>query len=264
MRPLPLALVLMLAPLAGCAVIYPEVGTRTHPIPAGQAIEPQPPANLKWVRFVSATLPEHTRDGRPWQADGTASPYARLLINGKEALKTPVESGTLTPTWPNGPKGNFKITPEDHLRIELFNADPVVDKPVIVRELGVPPEEQLQEKVIRIEEDTGARLILAFEPAHALAGLGLWFELRERGCSITRTLSSSPAERAGLLAGDDVIKIGIKEVKNMTSQEVQSAFSAVPLHGLQLVVKHTYGTVLEVVVKEGPIFAHFDQFGNID
>jgi hypothetical protein len=258
------ALVLPLALLAGCAAIYPELETRTHPIPPGQSVDPPPPANLKWVRFVSGLLPDHTRDGRPWQPDGQATPYARLWINGKEALKTPVEHGTLAPTWPDGPKGNFRINPEDHLRIELWNLDPVVDKPVIIRELGVPPEERLQDKVIRIEEDTGARIILAFEPAHALGGLGLWYELRERGCAITRILYDSPAERAGLKPADDVIKIGTKEVKFMSPQEVQSAFSAVPVHGLALVVKHPDGTVLDVVVKEGPIFGHFDQVGNLE
>ena len=121
-------------------------------------------------------------------------------------MKTPIEKGTLEPTWPDGPKGNLTISADSHLRIELWTADPVVDKPVIIRELGVPPEERLLDKLIRVEEDTGARIILAFEPAHAIAGLGLWYELRERACAITRLLSDSPASRAGLARGDEVIR----------------------------------------------------------
>ena len=259
-----LALALVLPFFAGCAVIYPEIGTRTRNVIAGQPVEPPPPPDLKWVHFVSAVIPERTRDGRPWQKDGLATTYAKLLINGKEALKTPVESGTLTPTWPTGPKGNFRIAREDHLEIELWTADPVVDKPIIIRELGVPSDDQLDEKVIRVEEDTGASLILAFEPAHAVEGLGLWFELRERGCAITRILKSSPAERAGVGRGDEVLKIGIHNVKDMTPAEVQSAFSAVPVHGLPIVVKHPNGTLLDIVLKEGPIYAHFDEFGSVD
>ena len=60
-----------------------ELETRTHPIPPGQAIDPPPPADLKWVRFVSGLLPDKTRDGRDWQQDGKASPYAKLWVTAE-------------------------------------------------------------------------------------------------------------------------------------------------------------------------------------
>jgi len=52
--------------LAGCPAVYPELGTRMRPMPAGIALDPPPPGDLRWVRIVSASVPARTRDGRSW------------------------------------------------------------------------------------------------------------------------------------------------------------------------------------------------------
>lgn len=251
--------------LVGCAAIYPEIGTRTRAVPAGQPLDPASPADLRWVRFVSGHVPELTRDGRPWQTNGKgADPYARFLVNGRELIKTPVEANTLSPTWPNGPKGNFRIGPNDRMRVELWDSNAIHDKPIAMRDIGRPTEEQILEKQIRIDFDDGAGLVLAFEPAHAVSGLGLWFSLRTGGCSVTRTLEASPAHREGLLVGDEILKIGIREVKAMTAEEVKSVLYAVPLAGIVLAVKHPNGTVADVALKEGPIYPTFAEYGEIE
>src|SRR4051812_45930067 len=96
--------------LAGCPAVFPELGTRTRSIPPGQPLDPPPPAELRWLRVLSARVPDKTRGGRPWQTNGKAAdPYAKVFVNDKEVFRTPVQSNTLEPTWPNGPKGNFKI-----------------------------------------------------------------------------------------------------------------------------------------------------------
>jgi hypothetical protein len=260
-----LALLLPAFALAGCPAVYPELGTRTRAIPAGLPLDPGPPADLRWVRFVSARVPERTRDGRAWAQNGKfADPYAKLFVNGAELFRTPVQSNTLTPTWPNGPKGNVKIGPDDKLRVELWDSNPINDKPIEVKDIGRTTEEHLLEKQIRVGFDDGGEIVIAFEPAHALSGLGLWFELRTESCAITRMLEGSPAARAGLQPGDEVLKIGTRETKGMTADEMKSAFNAVPLEGLSLSIKHPNGTVLEVLLKEGPIYPMYAQFGSVE
>jgi hypothetical protein len=262
------AFVALAVALAGCAAVYPELGTRTRPAMAGRPLDPPPPADLHWIKFVSARIPERTRDGRPWQASGKASAYAKLVVNGAELVRTASEADTLTPTWPGGPHGNFKIGPADRLRVELWVNDPVADKPVGLRELGPAGDVKAAEGRIHVEMEEGAagsaEVELAYEPAHALSGLGLWYELRSAGCAVTRMLEQSPAERAGLLAGDEVVRIGGREATAMSPDEIKSAFNAVPLAGLALVVKHATGTVAEVTLKEGPIYPTFAQFGPVD
>jgi hypothetical protein len=256
----------LVACLLGCAAVYPELGTRTRAIAAGVQLDPAPPADVRWMKFVSGRVPEKTRDGRKWQSSGDqADSYAKLLVNGKELIRTPVHSNTLSPTWPNGPKGNFKIGPDDRLRVELWDSNPLNDKPIGVRDVGRTTDDHLMEKRIRVEFDSGAEVVLAFEPAHAVMGLGLWYELRTGGCGVTRMLDGSPAQRAGLQPGDDVVKIAGKATSALTSDEVKSMFNAVPLEGLTLVVKHPDGTVMNnILVKEGPIYPLFSQFGPID
>jgi hypothetical protein len=260
---------LLAVALAGCPAVYPELGTRTHTIPLGQPLEPPPPPELRWIKFVSARVPEHTRDGRPWQGNGKASPYAKLLVNSVELVHTSPQSDTLAPTWPGAPHGNFKILPGDRLRVELWESSAVDDKPIGARELGPAGDLQALDGRVHVDFEEGTAssgdVVFAFEPAHAVSGLGLWYELRSAGCNVTRLLEGSPAERAGIVAGDEVVRIGAREAKSMSPEELKSAFNAVPMDGLKLLVRHAQAdTTVELVLKEGPIYPTFTQFGAVD
>lgn len=251
--------------LPGCPALYPELATRTRTIPPGQPLDPPPPEELRWIRILSARVPDHTRGGTPWQADGKASPYAKLLVNGVELLKTNVERNTLTPTWPDSPHGNFRIAPTDRLRVELWNADPINDKPIGQRELGEVADLHNFDGQIHAEIEEGqCEVVIACEPAHAVNGLGLWYELRSSGAAVTRLLEGSPAERAGLLPGDELLKIGTRQTNAMSPDELKSTINAVPLEGIRVVIKHAAGAVTEVLLKEGPIYPTFAQFGAVE
>lgn len=265
MKARPTAILLLLATaLAGCPALYPELSTRTRPVVSGQVLDPGPPAELRWMRFLSARVPERTRDGRPWGPSGKPSPYAKLLRNGKEVFRTQTESNTFEPTWPQGPRGNFPVMGADRLRVELWSSAALNDKPIAGRDIGSPGDQEALDKEIRVVFDDGAEVVLAFEPAHAVVGLGLWYELRTAGCAVTRLLQGSPAERAELKPGDEVLKIGGHDVKVMRPEEIKSAFNAVPLEGLLLSIKHANGVVADVTLKEGPIYPTYEQYGNVD
>lgn len=260
------ALLVALGLTTGCPAVYPELPTRMRKVTADQALDPPPPANMYWMRILSARIPERTKGGKTWdEAFGKKpDPYAKLFINDKEVIKTSPESNSLEPTWPSGPKGNFRLDPGDRLRVEIWDSNPLNDKPIMVRDLGHPDEDARLSKRIRADYDVGGEVVIALEPARAMLGLGLWYELRTEACFITRMLEGSPAERAGLLPGDQVLQINGKEVKTMSADDVRSAFNAVPKSGLNLMLKHPDGTLLNVTVKEGAIYPPFEQFGPID
>lgn len=255
-----------LLPQAGCPAVYPELGTGVHKAPPERVLDPPPPEDLRWVRIVSARIPERARDGRTWgQAFGSLpDPYAKLIVDDKELIRTPAQSDTLAPTWPSGPRGNFRIGREARLRIEVWDNNPINDRPIGVRDIGRVSDEQRTSKEIRVELDGGAEVVIAWEPAHAMLGLGLWYELRSESVYVTRMLEQSPAERAGLIRGDQVVQIGGRPVELMTEGEVRSAFGSVPVSGIPLLVKHPDGATLTVTLKEGPIYPTFAQFGAID
>ncbi|HVY47483.1 MAG TPA: PDZ domain-containing protein [Minicystis sp.] len=259
-------LALALAAGFGCVAVYPEVGTQLHSAVQGQRLDPPPPDDLRWVKFVSARVPEKTRDGRPWHTafGKLPDPYAKLFVNGTELVRSPVQTETLTPTWPNGPHGNFKIGDGDKVRVELWDANPINDQPIGVREFGRITRENLEDRKIDVELEGGAEIRIALEPAHAMSGLGLWYELRTTSVFITRMLDDSPAKRAGILPGDEVVALAGKPVKSLNADEVRSLFNAVPFDGLALGLRHASGARLDVKLKEGPIYPPFDQFGSVD
>jgi hypothetical protein len=251
--------------LTACPAVYPELGTRTHAIPSGRQLDPPPPNDVRWLKVASAVVPEKTRDGRPWAANGKSDPYAKLFANGKELFRTPVQSNTLAPTWPDGPKGNFKVGSEDKLRVEIWDSNPLNDKPICVQDIGHVGEDALMERRIRVTCEGGGDVVILYEQAHAVQGAGLWYELRADAAGVTRMLDDSPAQRAGLEPGDDLLEIGGRKVNTMTADEVKSAMNAIPFAGLPLLVKHAKdGAVLTLKLKEGPIYPLYDQFGSVE
>lgn len=251
--------------LSGCVAVYPEIGTSIHKVTGEQALDPPPPNDLRWVRFKSAQITNSMRDGRTWkQALGKLpDPYAKLFLNGNEIIKTNPQKETLEPTWESSPRGNFRITSSDKLRVELWDANAVNDTPIGVKDFKAT-DDFVSGNQIRLDIAGAGEVVLAFEPAHAMFGLGLWYELRTDTCFITRMLEGSPAERAGVAPGDEVIEIGGKKVQGMSANQVRSAFGSIPLDGLAVVVKHADGATLTATLREGPIYPPYDQFGQVD
>jgi hypothetical protein len=245
--------------LIGCPAVYPELATSTRPVMPGTTVTPAPPADLYWVRFTSASIPATTRGGRSWRsAPGSRpDPYAKLLVNGKELFRTPVQSGALEPTWPTGPRGNFRIEREDRLRIELWDDNVLSDGPIGVRDVGRISEELRTSRRLRASLDGGAEVELAIEPAHAVMGLGLWYELRTEAVFVTRLLTESPASRAGVERGDEVVRLGARDVRALDADEVRSLFNAVPMDGLPLLLRAPGGATKTVTLRVGPIYPLF-------
>jgi hypothetical protein len=252
--------------LAGCPAVFPELGTRTRALPAGQPLDPPPPEGIRWIRVLSARVPEKTRGGRPWQANGKlADPYTKIFINDKEVFRTAVQPNTLEPTWPNGPSGNFKFGRADRLGVELWDSNAINDQPICVKDVGRIDDEQRMDKQVRARcEDLGAEVMVAFEEAHAVIGAGLWYELRTETCFVTRMLQGSPAERVGIRPGDEIVDIRGRNVRSMTYDEIRSEFNAISINGLPLLVKHTGGSTESVTLKEGPIYPLYEQFGPVN
>lgn len=250
----------------GCPAVFPEVGTRLKVAPKDAILEPGPPETLVWIRFIGARVPEKTRDGRKWdQVLGSLpDPYAKLLVNGAELLRTTVQSDTLTPEWSDAPRGNFEIPRDAKLRVELWDSSPINDAPIGIKDFRQPLSEQLDDGKLRLELTGGGEVTIAFEPAHPMFGLGFWFELRNDSSFITRFVEGSPAERAGLKAGDEILSIGGRKVSGMKPDEVRSLLNSAPVSGLDLEVKRTDGTTVTLNVKEGPIYPTYKEFGKID
>jgi hypothetical protein len=251
--------------LAACAAVYPELQTPVRSA-EGRQVEAAP-SGLRWIAFKGATVPSETRDGRKWGGDlGKAAPdpYAVLYLNGKRLLKTPAQGGTLTPTWPDGPAGNFRIQKGDRFRVELWDSSALNDHPIGFKDVGSFDASVDENGEADIECDSGAHVRIAFEPAHPRVGLGFYYELRIGEVFVTRVYEESPAGRAGIKPGDQILALGDKAVSSLNSGEIQTILNMPQTTGLAARVRHKGdGQEVTVALKEGAIFPLFSELGTL-
>lgn len=245
--------------LSGCAAVFPEVSTRFDKAPETGALDPPPPGDRHFVRVIKGRVPARTRDGRTWdQAFGSLpDPYVKVLVNGKQILKTSTASDTLEPDWSSSPGGNFVLSPGDKVEVQIWDSNPLNDGIIGKKDLRLEREMFGGETDLELSGECG--ITIEIQPAKAIWGAGFWYELRRGGARITRMLDESPATRAGLQKGDEIIELGGKPIEALSTDEVRSVLGAIPTEGVPMSVKHKDGSTLKLTVKEGPIYPLFSK-----
>jgi hypothetical protein len=250
---------------ASCSAVYPEVSAPVRVAPAGRELAPPPPEDLLFITFKSAEIPERTRDGRKWDSIGGSlpDPFAKLFINDKVLITTPVHSNTLKPTWPEQKRANYRIAKGSRAKLELWNSNELTNHPICIKRL-----EDLHDAAtngqLDVMCDSGARLTLTVERAHARMGLGLYYELRTEAVFVTRVIGESPAAREGLSRGDEILRIQGKEVKTMDEGEAKSLINTHAAGGVLLTIRRADGSVKDVTIKDGPMYPLVDENIKVD
>jgi hypothetical protein len=248
---------LLAAVSLGCAAVFPEVSTPLRAPPAGYSLEPAPPADVVYVHFEGAVIPKKTRDGRRWDSVGgeAPDPYAKLLVNGKEVIVTPIQSDTVTPTWPDQERANYRIRPTDVVVVQLWDSNPLNNHPIcsqkIVDFVGAATSDQ---PTLEVNCDNGGRVVLVVRPARGKLGLGFFYEVGANAAHVTRVLESSPAGRAGLAVGDELVRVQGVDVRTMEDGRLKSLINSHATLGLELVLKSSSGKEKRVTLREGAVY----------
>ncbi|HEX3774166.1 MAG TPA: PDZ domain-containing protein [Polyangiaceae bacterium] len=256
-----LAFLVGVALTAGCGAVYPEIATPVHPAGTRQ-LNPPPPEDIVFLKFAGAQIPTRTRDGRQWDSVGGSAPdpFAKLIIDDKEILITPVQANTLTPTWPDQKVGNYRLPRNLPTRVELWDSNPIDNHPICLESINDILGEASTEKDVEIDCDSGASITLTVQPAHAKFGIGLYYELETYDIFVTRVVGESPAARAGLKRGDQIQKIQGKAVKEMDEESARSLINSNTSTGVTLTIKHAQGgAVDDVTLKDGPMYPTIDE-----
>jgi len=241
--------------VTACGAVYPEVTTPVRSVPPGKQVEPEPPGNLLYIVFDKVIIPKQTRDGRKWDAVGGAAPdpFAKVLVNGEEIIKTPTESDTMHPTWPTQVRANYRIEPGAKVVVEVWDSNPIHNDPICVISV-----DSIHDKASDVASEllcnSGARVQLRIETAHPKVGLGLSYELQSQAVKITRVIEHSPASRAGLSAGVEILSIQGKKVAELDADQIRSLINANGQTGLQLDIKLPDGTSKTVELKEAAMY----------
>ena len=245
---------------SACGAVYPEIST---PVRAAgtRTLDPPPPEDLVYLKFAGAHIPTHTRDGRQWDSVGGSAPdpFAKLMIGDKEILATPVQANTLAPTWPDQKVGNYRIPQGVPARVELWDSNAINNHPICVESIGNLLAETSEEQNLDLRCDSGATIQIVVQPAHAKFGLGLYYELGSDDIHVTRVIGESPAARAKLALGDQLLRIQTRDVKGMDAETARSLINANVSTGVTFLVKHVNGSQEEVTVKDGPIYPTIDE-----
>jgi len=243
-----------------CGAVFPEVTPPVKAPPPGRELEPPPPKDVVFIAFAGAEIPEKTRDGRQWDSIGGSAPdpFAKVLVNDVEILRTPIQSNTLKPTWPDQKRANYRIPGGAHVKIELWDSNPINNHPICGKVMHDFAQQAAAEPIV-VDCESGAHIQLRVEPAHARWGLGFSYELRTGGAAITRVLAESPAAREKLAAGDEILEIGGKKVAKMEEGEVQSLINANGQVGVDLLLRGANHDERRVKIKEGVIYPTVDE-----
>lgn len=260
------SLLLAALALAGCGAVYPQLGTPVRNPPPHVTLTPPPPEDLLFLKFGGAVIPARTRDGRKWDSVGGSLPdaFAKLIVDGKVVLETPVQSNTLTPTWPEQREANYHVRMGASARVELWDSNPINNHPICQADVPELHGEASTDLPVQVNCNSGAELKLIVQPAHGKLGIGLFYELQREEVVVTRVLSESPAYRAGLARGDQLLKIQGKNVKAMADGEAQSLINANAVTGVSLLVRKRDKSEVELTLKEGAIYPIFGEGIDID
>jgi hypothetical protein len=239
----------------GCGAVYPEVATPTRAVAPGREVAPSPPPDLLYIVFDKAIIPRQTRDGRKWDSVGgdAPDPFAKVLVNGEEIIKTPIESNTLHPKWPNQVRANYQVDRGAKVVVELWDSNPINNDPICRTSV-----EFIHDKVgggtSELLCNSGARILLRVESAHAMVGLGMYYELQSQKVKVTRVIQHSPASRAGLVPNTELIAIQGELVGQLDADQVRSMINANAPTGLKLDAKLPDGTNKQVELKEAAMY----------
>jgi hypothetical protein len=218
-------------------------------------LEPEPPANMLYLEFEKAAIPRETRDGRKWDSVGgnAPDPFAKVLVDDVEIIKTPTEPNTLHPTWPDQVRANYVIERGSKVVVELWDSNPIHNGPIcridvdfIHEKAGETPSELLC--------NSGARVVLLVDHARPKIGLGMYYELQSQAVKVTRVIGQSPAARAGLGPGTEIVSIQGKPVDTLDPDQIRSLINANGQTGVQLDIRQPDGTSKQVELKEAAMY----------
>jgi membrane-associated protease RseP (regulator of RpoE activity) len=248
--------------MSGCSAVFPELSTPVRQVPPGYRFDPPPPPDLLYLAFAKASIPTHTRDGRDWDSVGGSLPdvVGKLLVDKVELVVTPVQGNTLQPTWPNQKRGNYRIPPKSQVTVELWDNNPINDRPICVERIRDLHEAASGEGRLEVSCESGAFVVLEVEPAHGTIGVGMSYELRTDEVFITKVSRESPAARAKLERGDQIVSVMGEPVKTMDEKRVRSLINANASTGLKLTVRAKGANATrDVELRDGPIYATLNE-----
>lgn len=229
----------LLLPGQGCA--YPRRTTALAPAAVGAGAVEYPP-DLWRLEIVEASIPPRQRSGLPWDGDegSLPDPYVRVTRGDEVLFESEALEDTLRADFSQIVPGNLHLPADARLQIAVWDRDGGVDgdDPIGVwRNRGVPVN-AVPDGDLRLRLDSGEVLTVRFLHPTPHRGLGVTlYEARGDALRVLEVVPDSPAGRAGVRPGDDVVAIGGEPVDRLGETAAATALSLAADRGTTLTVR---------------------------
>lgn len=247
---LPVVLVVLAALAPGCA--YPRRTTSLSPA-RSDAASSSSPGDVWSLTVEAAVVPPQSRGAIAWDgSDGLPDPFVRIYRDDVLVWESDTLQDTLAPQWSATLPRNLHTPSSAMYRFEIWDRDEVGADPIgIYRNRGLPPN-VVPGADARVMMDSGAQLALRLAPAQAHHGVGIrLYEVRGDSLVVIEVETHSPAGRAGIVAGDEIVGIGGQSVSALGSQRAPGALSMAADRGERLRVRNARGETREVELDRG-------------
>lgn len=223
------SLVLALAVVLGVGCVYPRRGTSLTTVHGNRTAQGtiHAPPHLYRITVVEAHIQPRMRGDLDWDDDG-GLPDAQVRIYRDEQLVWESETidDTLNPRWNATLPRNVEVPPHASMRFEVWDQDTVGGDPVGIHRDNGMPDTALPGADSRILLEGGSYLLLRADTPTPHRGVGIEeYEVRPDALVVTEVLPHSPASRAGLERGDQIVAVGDQRVSALSDARAASALS---------------------------------------
>jgi len=207
----------------GCA--YPRRSTSLAPAPDSDTAGVTVPDDVWQLEFRSAIVPPRDRGGHAWDDENGPDPFIRLYRGDELVWESEPVHDTLAPEYGVILPKNVYLGPDEQIRIELWDADVSNHIIGVWQGRGLPPN-ALPDADARLMLEGGAAVTIRIHRPRAHRGVGVTlFESRGSSLRVVEIERFSPAGRAGIEVGDDIVKIGDQSIGDLDDAEAASALS---------------------------------------
>ena len=240
MRSLSLLIITLLS-LNGCAY-------RRHTTPLHLETNPKlsgadRPGYLFKLRVLSAAVPKTKVSGLAWDDDGSGPDcFVRVYLDKALVWTSDVKENTSNPEWNAILPRNIVVGSDTRMRFEVWDYDtPISADPIGHLEQRGLPTTAMTDAVARLQLDSTATLVIMVNPPTAHRGVGLSVEIRSEALKVIAVERFSPAARAGIKVGDQIVGIGNERITHMDGDDAATELSLAGERSHKLVVTDSKG-----------------------
>ncbi|MGH8310493.1 MAG: PDZ domain-containing protein, partial [Steroidobacteraceae bacterium] len=181
--------------------------------------------------------------GLTWDDDGSGpDPFARLYVDGRLVWESEVQENKVAPEWNAVLPRNVVIPPDGEFRLELWDWDTAISADPIGRiERSGLPTTMVSDAIARLQLDNFVTIVAMVSAPRAHRGVGVTVEVRPDALKVLSVEPYSPAARAGIRTGDQIVGVANERVAQLAEADAMSELSLAAERSYKLTVADADG-----------------------